>query len=88
MFQIVTSNKASRSAKKLPRQYKSRLVELLLTLRENPVPSEYYDIKKLRGEEDTFRARLGDVRVVYEIDWREKTVHILIVERRGRAYSQ
>jgi mRNA interferase RelE/StbE len=87
MFQIVTSNKASRSAKKLPKQYKSRLVELLLTLRENPVPSEYYDIKKLRGEEDTFRARLGDIRVVYEIDWREKIVHILLVEHRGRAYS-
>ena len=62
-------------------------MELLLTLRENHVPSDYYDVKKLRGEEDTFRARLGDIRVVYEIHWSEKTINILIVEHRGRAYK-
>lgn len=62
-------------------------MELLLTLRDNPVPSEYFDVKKLRGEEDTFRARIGDIRVVYEIDWRRKTINVLVVEHRGRAYS-
>ena len=87
MFQVVTSNGASRSAKRLPKHYKTRLVELLLTLRENPAPSEYYDLKKLKGEEDTYRARLGDIRVVYEVNWREKRISILLVEYRGRAYS-
>jgi mRNA-degrading endonuclease RelE of RelBE toxin-antitoxin system len=76
------------SVKKLSEHYKRRIAELLLILRENPVPAEYYDIKKLRGYVDTYRARVGDVRVIYEILWDLKRVHVLLIERRERAYSQ
>ena len=62
-------------------------MELLLTLRENPTPAENYDVKKLKGEKDTFRVRLGDIRVVYEIDWNEKIIKILLIEHRGKAYA-
>jgi mRNA interferase RelE/StbE len=87
MFQITVSNKATRSAKRLPQHFKSRIMELLLTLRENPTPAENYDVKKLQGEKDTFRIRLGDIRVVYEIEWNEKIIKILVIEHRGKAYS-
>jgi mRNA-degrading endonuclease RelE of RelBE toxin-antitoxin system len=50
-------------------------------------PAEYYDIKKLKGYTDTYRARIGDVRVIYEILWDPKKVHVLLIERRERAYS-
>jgi mRNA-degrading endonuclease RelE of RelBE toxin-antitoxin system len=38
-----------------------------MIFRENPVPAEYYDIKKLKGHTNTYRARIGDMRVIYEI---------------------
>ena len=87
MFQVVTSQRARKSIKKLPEHYKRRIIELLLIFRENPVPAEYYDIKKLKGYMDTYRARIGDVRVIYEILWDAKRVHVLLIERRERAYS-
>ena len=87
MFQVITSQKARKSIKKLPEHYKRRIIELLLIFRENPVPAEYYDIKKLKGYTDTYRARIGDVRVIYEILWDLKKVHVLLIERRERAYS-
>ena len=87
MFQVIASQKARKAIKKLPEHYKRRIIELLLIIRENPVPAEYYDIKKLKGYTDTYRARIGDVRVIYEILWDLKRVHVLLIERRERAYS-
>lgn len=87
MFQVITSQRARKSIKKLPEHYKRRIIELLLIFRENPVPAEYYDVKKLKGYTDAYRARIGDVRVIYEILWDLKKVHVLLIERRERAYS-
>jgi mRNA-degrading endonuclease RelE of RelBE toxin-antitoxin system len=87
LFQVIISSSARKSVKKLPDHYKRRIVELLLILRENPVPAEHYDIKKLKGYADTYRARIGEVRAIYEILWNLKRVHVLLIERRERAYS-
>lgn len=87
MFQVIISQRARKSVKRLPKHYKQRIIGLLLIFRENPIPAEYYDIKKLKGYVDTYRARIGDVRVVYEILWNLKKVHVLLIERRERAYS-
>jgi len=87
LFQVIISQRARKSTKKLPEHLKRRIIELLLIFRENPVPAEYYDIKKLKGYTDTYRARIGDIRVIYEILWNLKRVHVLVVERRERAYS-
>ena len=88
MFQVIASQKARKAIKKLPEHYKRRIIELLLIIRENPVPAEYYDIKKLKGHTDTYRARIGDMRVIYEILWDLKRVHVLLIEPRESAYSQ
>ncbi|MCP8313067.1 MAG: type II toxin-antitoxin system RelE/ParE family toxin [archaeon] len=87
MFQIIASQRARKSIKNLPEHYKRRIIELLLIFRENPVPAEYYDIKKLKGYTDIYRARIGDIRIIYEISWDHKKVHVLLIERRERAYK-
>jgi mRNA-degrading endonuclease RelE of RelBE toxin-antitoxin system len=86
LFEVIISQKARKSIKRLPERYKRRIIQLLLIFRENPVPAEYYDIKKLRGYTDTYRARIGDIRIIYEILWNQKRVHILLIEQRERAY--
>jgi mRNA-degrading endonuclease RelE of RelBE toxin-antitoxin system len=87
LFQVIISPRARKSVKKLPEHLKRRIIELLLIFRENPVPAEYHDIKKLKGYTDTYRARIGDVRVIYEISWNLKKVQVLLIERREGAYS-
>ena len=87
MFQVIASPRARKSLKKMPDHYRRRIIELLLIFRENPVPAEYYDIKKLKGLTDTYRARIGDTRVIYEIIWDSKKVHVLRINRRERAYT-
>ena len=87
MFQVIISQKARKSIKNLPLHYKRRITELLLIFQENPIPAEYCDIKKLKGYVNTYRARIGDIRIIYEILWDLKKVYVLLIERRERAYS-
>jgi mRNA interferase RelE/StbE len=87
LFNIAIAKQAQKSSKKLPEHFKRRLIELLLILRENPVPAEYYDVKKLKGLTDTYRIRLGDFRIVYEIVWNKAAVNVLYIGTRENAYS-
>ena len=86
MFQVFISKRAKKSLEKLPSSYRRRITELLLLMRENPVPAEYYDVKKIKGHIDTYRVRIGDIRVIYEILWDDRRVNVLLIERRGKAY--
>gem|GEM_PF-1689672 len=36
---------------------------------------------------DTYRIRIGEIRIEYEVDWESKTIAVLAVEFRGRAYK-
>ncbi len=87
MFDVIVARRARKSSKKLPVDFRGKIVELLLMLRENPVPAEYYDVKKLKGFADTFRVRIGDLRVIYEISWDKCEIRIFYVGFREGAYS-
>jgi mRNA interferase RelE/StbE len=65
-----------------------RVEELLDELELDPVTARPgADVKRLKGErEPTFRARLGDYRVLYTVDERKRQVLITTIFHRGRGY--
>jgi len=44
-------------------------------------------VKKLAGAKDTYRIRISDIRVVYEIEWQLKEVRVLVIGQRESAYE-
>jgi mRNA-degrading endonuclease RelE of RelBE toxin-antitoxin system len=70
----------------MPSHYARRVLLALEALSQNPAPVPEYDVKKLAGTHDTYRIRIGDIRVEYGVDWESKRVAVLAVEFRGRAY--
>jgi mRNA interferase RelE/StbE len=50
-----------------------RIGEALDALRESFAPVKLFDVKKLKGLEDTFRIRIGDWRIIYEFRRKEST---------------
>jgi len=44
-------------------------------------------VKKLAGTKDTYRVRVGDLRVVFEIEWAIKEVRVLVIAQRESAYE-
>jgi mRNA interferase RelE/StbE len=74
---------AEKSLRKLPQSIGERLIEKILSLRENPLPSGF---RKIVGSEREYRIRVGDYRVIYEIDKVKNKVIILAAGHRKNIY--
>lgn len=54
-------------------------------MKDNPFSQPY---RKIRGETNLYRIRLGGFRVLYEIDDQMKRVVVLKVDKRSRVYKR
>ncbi|MGH3765894.1 MAG: type II toxin-antitoxin system RelE family toxin [Pseudonocardiaceae bacterium] len=67
----------------LPRHVFSAALSAIIDLSHNPRPS---GVKKLVGSRNGWRIRIGEYRIVYEVDDTAKTVTVLLVQHRRDAY--
>ena len=74
-YQIEFTPLAERQFKGFSRDIQIRLKKKIDSLSDNPRPS---GVQKLAGEEDFYRIRIGDYRVIYQI--RDKILFILILK--------
>ncbi len=74
-YSILLAPPAERQLKTLAQPVQKRIVKRLRTLRDNPRPQ---GVKKLAGEEDLYRIREGDYRIIYTI--RDKELIVLVVK--------
>lgn len=49
--------------------------------------TESLDIKKLKNRDDIFRVRIGNVRIIYRTDPKEKIVILTIARRNEKTYK-
>ena len=87
MYRVEIHREAKKEIENLPAETKEKVVELLINLQTTPYPFRDYDLKKLKGLSNVFRIRLGNYRISYYIDDKEKLVIILEVKIRGGAYK-
>jgi mRNA interferase RelE/StbE len=66
--------------------HKTRLQEVLEVIRDNPVPWKQFDVGKIKGEDDLYRVRLGRYRLFYFVDTSERTILVVDIETREKAY--
>jgi len=85
MYEVVFTKKAAKQVKVLEPAHKRKLKEIILALSENPFS---YPYKKIRGEEHTYRIRIGQFRILYEVDDGNLRIVIFKIERRERAYRK
>jgi mRNA interferase RelE/StbE len=83
MFEIELSNSAQKDLDRLKGKIWNRIRNILVGLEENPRP---YNAIKLRGSENSYRIRLGDYRIVYDINDDKCIVLILRVRHRRDVY--
>ena len=69
--------------KKLDKSIKDRVLSALQKLEAAP---RHQGTRKLKGFENQFRARVGDYRVLYEVDDSKKLVHVYRIAHRKEAY--
>jgi len=81
-YTVNLKRSAEKELEKLPTKIHDKIINILLSLKENPFP---HNSKKLRGREG-YRIRVGDYRILYLIDESARTVEVVSVAHRKEVY--
>lgn len=82
-YKIEWKNSAYKELQKLPRAMITRVVAAVSDLSNDPFP---HGVKKLVGSEFSYRIRVGDYRVVYEVFENRLIIEIVRVRHRKDVY--
>jgi mRNA interferase RelE/StbE len=84
-YRIQFKTSAAKEFKKLHPSVKQRVGESLDQLQQDPRPS---GVVKLQGEDQLYRVRVGDYRIVYTIDDHDKIIKITRIRHRQDVYKE
>lgn len=84
-YKVFFKPSADRQLRKLPVEVQRRIVGEVAALAFNPRPP---GVVKLTGDDNLWRIRIGDYRVVYEIHDARLIVLVLRVAKRGDVYRR
>ncbi len=84
-YKLVQTRTFRKGLAKLPHVVVARMVSRIKQLAENPFPK---GARKLRGEDAVYRIRVGDYRIIYEVDPERQVVDLLFVRHRRSAYRK
>ncbi|MGH9509056.1 MAG: type II toxin-antitoxin system RelE family toxin [Terriglobales bacterium] len=82
-YRVVFSETAIRALDKIHPQHRARIITRAESLADEPFPP---GVKKLRGPEGWYRIRVGDYRVVYDVQHQRLVVLVVRVAHRRDAY--
>ena len=83
MYAVLLEAAAERSLRRLDAAVFIRVASALRSLAGNPRP---HGCRKLTGSDRDWRVRVGDHRIVYEIDDRAREVRVMRIRHRREAY--
>jgi mRNA interferase RelE/StbE len=82
-YQIITPKSVQKQIMALPVEMILRIDEAVMDLAENPRPD---GVTKLKGSDRIYRIRVGDYRVVYDIQDKELVVSLIRCQHRREVY--
>ena len=83
MHEVFLERAAEKDLKALPSAIFRRVIPQIRALAQNPRPPGCH---KIAGSRNDWRIRIGDYRVVYEVDDKLKQVRVMRVRHRREAY--
>lgn len=86
MYEIEFMKRAVKELRAIPNNSANDIMKKIRALAENPYRQDL-DIKKLKGLEKVHRLRVGDYRVIYEINNKRLIITIIKVGSRGGIYD-
>ncbi|RED98913.1 type II toxin-antitoxin system RelE family toxin [Marinoscillum furvescens] len=83
LYKITITRSASKELKKLPRKVNNQLIPLIKGLAIDPRPASS---SKLRGNNQYWRIRSGNYRIIYSIDDHVQIIDIIKIGHRKDVY--
>ncbi len=82
-YELFIEGRAEKDLKKLDTSLFKLIITEIKNLADNPHP---HNSKKITGSKNDWRIRIGDYRVLYEIDNKDQIIKIMRVKHRREAY--
>lgn len=86
MYNIEFTKQAMKDLHRIPKNYVVLIFKRVKQLSANPHNMEL-DVKKLKGVLNVYRLRVGDYRVIYEIEDKKLLINVVKVQSRGNVYG-
>jgi len=83
-YRILATKRFLRHLKRLDREVRERILNVVREVSERP----YLGSVLIFDERRLYKFRVGDYRLVYEVDEEKKAVLLLIVDHRRRVYRE
>jgi len=83
LHEVYLERAAEKDLKKLPGEIFQRIITHIKSLAETPRPS---GCRKITGTKNDWRIRVGDYRIIYEVDDNLQVVKVMRVRDRREAY--
>ena len=84
-FELRLSRQGERALRRVDAQTLVRLGRALDRLQRDPFDPSL-DIRPVKGQPGVWRLRVGDWRILYEVDLVERIIRVLVISLRGAAY--
>jgi len=85
MYEVDILPRVYKAFRRLPNETLKRIVRRIQSLGEQPRPP---GCKKLRGQEDVYRIRVGEYRILYRVRDAERRVIVLNIGHRRDVYRR
>jgi mRNA interferase RelE/StbE len=84
-YKVEIAKSVERDLKNIDNQFVSKVFSSMKLLSENPYPKNKY--KKLKGSESCYRLRIGNYRILYEINESNRIINVYKVRHRKDVYK-
>ncbi|TRM12180.1 type II toxin-antitoxin system RelE/ParE family toxin [Lentibacillus cibarius] len=86
MYELRVDKQTAKYLKKLDKPNQKQLMGALTELAENPFIDK--SVTRMKGYTSTFRKRVGDFRIIFEVDQGHLIVLVLKIGSRGDIYKK
>ena len=83
MFEVKYSSRAKKFLQRADKRLSARILEKIEKLREAPI---IHDTKKIVSSTGLFRIRVGNYRILYEVDFKDNLIGIVKIDKRSSVY--
>jgi len=83
VYEIYLERVAQQDLKRLSPEYFHKIISAIKALAENPRPR---GCRKLFGSKNDWRIRVGDYRIIYEVDDKHRVINVMRLRHRREAY--
>ena len=83
VYRVVLAGSVEHDVRRIGKKNLVRIMETITSLAHNPFPRGY---KKLKASQRGYRVRVGDYRIIYEVDTEERIITVFHIRHRKEAY--